>query len=500
MRPLSINNRYISTSINNNAKFIFFGLILIIYFAWMDIALFVNLQRWSPPPILNTPSKITLTNPQTQPLQVDNSETPNADYIANNNNNNDIIMTNRTKLQQIAIINAGNVFTVFKPLSVKLIMIDHMTHYVHDILGRFIEDTLHFTSLFPWMTANFVSFSGLFLALVGSRLIISDNLTYMRIGALLFEMRNLADSLDGIVARSWARREKLESLRHMDTNKSSLTSNSLNPTVYKSNYGSFGYNVDVVCDGLGGLFLMVAILIKYLKHLPLKNTTPKLLRCRPSSGASESGYKYLRLDNDKDDKETLIQMENPTRDRASRNSQSDYYSNDDSDDTNLNEKKRGPSPTSSSLADGATPRTSGSSSPVNELSCDQYNRHVTSRQVKLVVISYGIRLAFTGLLWDHFVHKYHDLLMEFSMNPNQRRMQGQAFKSIGMWLVMWFWRLGNACAMLEHLTITTFFNKLWDYLYFSTYIGWAYLLILTLFTQIHYTELYESLNSFSALA
>jgi hypothetical protein len=26
---------------------------------------------------------------------------------------------------------------------------------------------------------------------------------------------------------------------------------------------------------------------------------------------------------------------------------------------------------------------------------------------------------------------------------------------------MWFWRLANGCALLEHLTFMTFFNKLW---------------------------------------
>lgn len=126
-------------------------------------------------------------------------------------------------------------------------------------------------------------------------------------------------------------------------------------------------------------------------------------------------------------------------------------------------------------------------------------RHLTSFQVKLIVVSFGFRLLFTGLIWDHFVHKYHVLLMEFSDNPNVRRMQEQAFKSISMWLVMWFWRLGNACAILEHLSITTFFGKLWDYLVFTNYVGWVYLIVLSLFTQMHYTELYQSLNKYSAL-
>lgn len=116
------------------------------------------------------------------------------------------------------------------------------------------------------------------------------------------------------------------------------------------------------------------------------------------------------------------------------------------------------------------------------------NRHVTSRQVKLIVISFGLRLLCTGLIWDHFVHKYHDLLMVLSNNPTKRKMQAQAFKSIGMWLIMWFWRLGNACAILEHLVITTFFNRLWEYILYTSYVGWAFLIILTLFTQIHSTE------------
>jgi hypothetical protein len=50
----------------------------------------------------------------------------------------------------------------------------------------------------------------------------------------------------------------------------------------------------------------------------------------------------------------------------------------------------------------------------------QVVRHFSSRRVKLIVISFGLRLLFTGLLWDHFVHKYHDLLMVFSDNSNQR--------------------------------------------------------------------------------
>jgi hypothetical protein len=56
---------------------------------------------------------------------------------------------------------------------------------------------------------------------------------------------------------------------------------------------------------------------------------------------------------------------------------------------------------------------------LNDATQNNYG-HVSSRQVKLVVVSFGIRLLFTALIWDHYVHKYHDLLMEFSNNPTQR--------------------------------------------------------------------------------
>ena len=48
------------------------------------------------------------------------------------------------------------------------------------------------------------------------------------------------------------------------------------------------------------------------------------------------------------------------------------------------------------------------------------SRYFTSRQVKLVVFSFGLRILLTGAIWDHYVHKYHVLLMIFSNNPTQR--------------------------------------------------------------------------------
>ncbi len=278
---LSINS-YLISSVNNNYKFIFFGLILISYFAWMDIGLFIHLQRYQPPPITNSPSKISLT--LNNAVQI---KEPNQSYILSSSFQKELKKKQTKLLNELKFESP----TVFKPLSVKLIMIDHMTHYVHDIFGRFLDDILHFTDIFPWVTPNFVSFVGLFSALAGSRLIISDNLNYMRLGAFLFELRNLADSIDGAVYRSRLRKDKLaqqkeylkEAFVTMPSSSKPILSNNINntninnlllntqPVVYASNYGSIGYNVDVICDGLGGCFFVIALFIKFMKHLPHKS-------------------------------------------------------------------------------------------------------------------------------------------------------------------------------------------------------------------------------------
>lgn len=385
---------------------------LIFYFIWMDIALYVNLQRWTPP----------------------------AQTIEHQNK------TINEKITLNSVIDKNNKqdpFSTFNPLTVKLIMIDHMTHYVHDILARFLVDFMGLARLFPWMSANFVSFAGLFLAMIGSKLMISDNLMHRQLGAVLFECRNLADSLDGVFSRS-QKREHAEYIRvnHIKE-KAEVVS-------FSSNYGTFGYNVDIICDILGGAFFCMAIFYRFVRRPP---------------------QIYENIHNDNGDNFPMIKV------------------NDDSDSQNIQFK---PNKVSENVKEAFAAHTE----PTNISNKD--SRYFTSRQVKIIVISFGLRILITGFLWDKYVHKYHDMLEVFSDNLTQRKLQGQAFKSISMWLIMWFWRIANGCALLEHLVIATFFDKLWEYLVFTTYIGWGFLCILTLFTQLHYTELYDSLNRLEA--
>lgn len=48
------------------------------------------------------------------------------------------------------------------------------------------------------------------------------------------------------------------------------------------------------------------------------------------------------------------------------------------------------------------------------------NRHYSTREINFIVFYFGIRILITSIIWNHFVHKYHDLLMVFSNNPIKR--------------------------------------------------------------------------------
>lgn len=397
--------------------------LLILYFFCMDIKLYESLQKWSPP------------------------------SIAEASLNNRTLKTN----------SGMDPFSTFNPLTVKLIMIDHMTHYVHDILGRFLVDYLHFTKIFPWISANLVSFFGLFLAIIGSKMTLSDSLGYRQIGALLFEFRNLADSLDGVVVRA-RKREQIDTLPKTDKMNSQVIS-------YASgSHGTLGYNIDAICDVLGGTFLCIAILLRFLRRPPQKT-----LQLKDLAKPDANNNNHLKNSKYEEENYTLIKIPSSSSEHS------------ESDEENVQFK---------TLWSQSGKDLHSAKEAFLQIK-NQASRYFSTHEVKFIVISFGLRVLFTGAIWDYYVHNYQELLMNFSKNTSQRQLQGQAFKSTSMCLIMWLWRFLNACAMLEHLVFTTIFDKLWDYLVFTTYIGWLMLITLTIMTQLHYTELYERLNNLS---
>lgn len=131
----------------------------------------------------------------------------------------------------------------------------------------------------------------------------------------------------------------------------------------------------------------------------------------------------------------LLEMENPSLSPSSsqvslstpddqlnspasrHDSQSDYYSDNDelinNTKTGINDLPLTTFNTDPESGDYHVRSSSGTSSSSSR-------RHISSRQVKIIIVSFGIRLLVTSLLWDSFVHKYHDLLMIYSDDPIKR--------------------------------------------------------------------------------
>jgi len=95
------------------------------------------------------------------------------------------------------------------------------------------------------LTANMVSFLGVFVALLSAKFFTSTSLIYRQFGVFIFKIRDYMDALDGNVAR--------------EINLSHSAGQVANPH-------SLGWVVDGLCDGLGDCIRFIAFGI-YMNHV-----------------------------------------------------------------------------------------------------------------------------------------------------------------------------------------------------------------------------------------
>ena len=183
--------------------FVVLGVICLIYFVWMDVGLYYNLYS-APENLLVTQNyrKLEESSP--------NNSTPKDDYY----------------------------FNPYNPLSVKLLAMDHINHYIHYPLSWWLDvNFLRISDLCPFITPDMISYSHVLVAAFAAKLIISESLVIRRLGVLIFEIRTFLDSYDGYVAR---RRSHNMAMVQVS--------------------GNWGYYLDGICDFIGTVFFMLALL------------------------------------------------------------------------------------------------------------------------------------------------------------------------------------------------------------------------------------------------
>ena len=115
---------------------------------------------------------------------------------------------------------------------------------------------------------------------------VSDHLRHRQLGALLFECRNIADSLDGVFARA-RKREYAQLMLAQNIRVSG-------PSFASDSYGTLGYNVDVIADIVGGAFFVTAIFYRFLKRPPRLDAKRAVSRVSvdPNNNSSNNNAKY----------------------------------------------------------------------------------------------------------------------------------------------------------------------------------------------------------------
>lgn len=93
-------------------------------------------------------------------------------------------------------------YSPFFPLTVKQLATDPFVHYILQPLAEWLHDWTNFSAKLPFLTPNVISVTHALLAFVVFKLMLSEHLRIRRYAVILFEFRVWLDVLDGVVYRA----------------------------------------------------------------------------------------------------------------------------------------------------------------------------------------------------------------------------------------------------------------------------------------------------------
>lgn len=136
----------------------------------------------------------------------------------------------------------------------------------------------------------------------------------------------------------------------------------------------------------------------------------------------------------------------------------------------------------------------------NVINCSSTQSSLLSgsqRRVFIVVLCFGLQMAASAYFWDHYINAYHNLLESATPNDLQAEAQNEVLRSSITWVLMWFWRLTGAHNLIQLLLLSIYVNKLWEFLCWIQYVGFAHIFMLAFFTELHLSTVRSYVLSFS---
>lgn len=332
--------------------------------------------------------------------------------------------------------------SLFWPLPVKKIMIADATQFIRSPIAEFIEK-LGFSELFPFISANMISFLHFVLSIVSIKFLSHDLLFWRQFGVCLFQFRNFLDSFDGVIYRAHAKK-----------------------TAYKSHYGSLGYFVDAVSDTAGGVCLCVAVLIYFLKHLPPQTKFTKCIRVNetnPDDSDVEANPSCL--------KNIYMPLTTTNHSQSKTDKDSSYLYNQ------LNS-------TDKNDIDSSKDMNTGQNSTI----------FASKRFVIISVVILGLRIGISAMFWDRNVHIYQDLLDSEPCTEIHQQLQVLISEDNLSVLIMIMWRSLSALNLQDLILSAIFIDKTWEFIIKTQYIGWVILIGGIILTEFHIGEISSILS------
>lgn len=284
----------------------------------------------------------------------------------------------------------GESYSVFHPLSAKLVMSDHTNHYFMVPTTEYFDELTRFSKVFFFITPNMVTILHFILALVAAKFASSENLRDRRIGVLIYEFRIWLDSLDGVIYRSHA-----------------------NDPVYKSNKSTLGYYMDTTLDVLGGFAFNIGILFYLFKCAPLVSKAQEyILPCC---------------------KQALM----PPSENGTVNGNGEKF---------------------------VKP---------------------SKRFIFWKCWCFGFQIFIASGSWDRRTEQMGEVLETKLKNDAQTALQTSMLHSFSTWLVMYLWRLCDGQSIFQVYLVVIFMDKVWEFINFVQYIGYAVLLSVNVITVLH---------------
>lgn len=212
---------------------------LTIFFLWMDISLYYKVQEIKPHSMAITSSQIFPTSVNSPSINSGalNSDSKNGASVYANNKNNEISSNLETEPSRL--------FSPFRGLSIKMMMMDQMNNYIFTPLAEIFNDITQLSKNFNSITPNMISAAGVFWAILAAKLVTYDNLIIHRLSVLFFQIRTFFDALDGIVAR-----DHLGIKQHISLSNTS------------------GYLVDGIADSIGFAAYLLGCYYYLRRNLP----------------------------------------------------------------------------------------------------------------------------------------------------------------------------------------------------------------------------------------